>query len=365
MGGPRRNDTNRIGDPGSQFEDQSDDIPQPINPRMYSVRSGIFRYLYPHPLLCGPNGTIRVMPDHPHEGECVEPSDTSLPLNFTGLLGPEYPPATVAGPRPLPEVIATSTVLSGTTSSGKDPTIAQSFGGICAYDGHRAGVGRVVTDATWHHFVNINLIGDVTVGAGQPKRVGFLWSAAGQQHLENIKAYFRNLAIYLARPANISCMRSRMLWSLIYSHRVLEAVLTTRDVKLAEVQPKTLHLIGTHARDVLGRLAGHCQSVRIVIDLIPQRWRELIPQIDPWVVPEQPFRDDGVPWSDVTPALDIALGGALVALNEAFRMPDFERDPKIDDAAILKVAERGAEQSMTIAMDSMAKTLEVMQRLTR
>ena len=26
---------------------------------------------FPHPLLCGPRGVIRVMPDHPHEGQCT------------------------------------------------------------------------------------------------------------------------------------------------------------------------------------------------------------------------------------------------------------------------------------------------------
>jgi hypothetical protein len=154
MTGERRNDTNRIGSsPESQFDDQSDDVPQVINPRIYSRRTGLFRYTFPHPLLCGPNGVIRVMPDHPHEGECVEPSNNSLQINeFGAAQGPEYPAANDGGARPLPEIISTSSVLAGTTSSGKDPTVAHTFGGICAYDGHRAGVGRVVTDATLASF---------------------------------------------------------------------------------------------------------------------------------------------------------------------------------------------------------------------
>lgn len=62
---PRRNDTNRIGhDPGSQFNDQSDDVPQPITPKLYRVGVGIWEAVFPHPLLCGPGGTIKVMPDH-------------------------------------------------------------------------------------------------------------------------------------------------------------------------------------------------------------------------------------------------------------------------------------------------------------
>ena len=31
--------------------------------------------------------------------------------------------------------------------------------GQATYDGHRADVGRVVCDSTWHHFVNVNLTG--------------------------------------------------------------------------------------------------------------------------------------------------------------------------------------------------------------
>jgi hypothetical protein len=140
------------------------------------------------------------MPDHPHEGECVEPSDTGLQLTFAGALSAEFPNASGGGARPLPEVISSSTVLSGTTSGGKSPTLPQTFGGSCAYNGHRAAVGGVVTDATWHHFVNINLVGDLGAGPLDPKRLGFLHSAAGQADLEEVRAYFRNLAVWLAPP---------------------------------------------------------------------------------------------------------------------------------------------------------------------
>ena len=97
------------------------------------------------------------MPDHPHEGECVEPTDTNDAIDFGAPQGPEFPPATAGGVRPLPHVISTNTVPGGNVAelngALKDPTVPHSFGGICAYDGHLAGVGRVVTDATWHHFL--------------------------------------------------------------------------------------------------------------------------------------------------------------------------------------------------------------------
>lgn len=366
MGGMRRNDTNRLGhDATSQFDDQSDDIPQPLTPKMYSVVNGFFRYSFPHPLLCGPRGVIRVFPDHPHEGECIAPNDTSQSLAYTAPIGAEYPNATDAGPRPVPEVIATLHVLAGTTSGSKDPTQAHSFGGICAYDGHRAGVGRVVTDSTWHHFVNVNLIGDTgAMPASNPKRQGFLATSAGQAVLDDIKAYFRNLAVWLARPANISCMRSRLLWSLVYNDRVLEAVLTTRQVQLSEFSTKTLWLIGRHARDVLGRYASRCQSRRIILELFPIEWVKRFPRIDPWEGPrEEELATDGVPWLDLDPLLDVGLGGALVAINEKFAVPAQQEVEKLRDRDINSVAERGAAAALEVGVRSFAGTMNMVSGL--
>ena len=62
MTGPRRNDTNELGhDPGSQFSDQSDDVPQSLDVVLYSTFIGALRAArYPHPLLCGRTGRIDV-----------------------------------------------------------------------------------------------------------------------------------------------------------------------------------------------------------------------------------------------------------------------------------------------------------------
>lgn len=56
--GPGRFDTNQEGhDSGYQFNDQSDDIPQAIDPKMYTTSiAGIREAVYPHPVLCGPKG---------------------------------------------------------------------------------------------------------------------------------------------------------------------------------------------------------------------------------------------------------------------------------------------------------------------
>lgn len=347
MNGPRRNDTNRIGaSPGSQFNDQSDDLPQPLQLKLYSVKSGIWKYTFPHPLLCGPMGRIDVFPDHPHEGECVAPANVG---DFD-----EWPDGVSGNPRPLGEVIATSSVLSGTVSGTKDPTIPHTFGAIAAYDGHRAGVGRVVTDATWHHFVNVNLIGEV--GAAPPKNQGFLATPSGLAHLAKIRAYYRNIAVWISRPERISCMNVRLLWTLLWQHRVIEAVTTRLDVSLKEVSLSYLIDLGRHARDVLGKFASQCQSRRLALDItLPLLVAEFIPLFDPWrpFDPREPQPGpDPIPWFDAEPFLDAALGGALLALREQYPDPSPKQVERIEKELEALIA-RGATVGVSRAARSM------------
>ncbi|WP_210479504.1 hypothetical protein [Naasia sp. SYSU D00948] len=359
MGGPRRNDTNR----GGLFNDQSDDVPQVIAPKMYAA-GHFFRISYPHPLLCGPRGVIRVMPDHPHEGECVEPTDTSQNLPSGG---PEYPPATDGGSRPLPEVISMSTVPSGNRgglpSGDKRPTHAQIFGGICAYDGHRAGVGRAITDATWHHFVNINLVGMVTPDAPEFDK-GFLGSLSGLSHLEDIRAYFRNLAVWGTRAERIRCMNTRLALDIVFDGHVLEAVLTTSHADLAELSPFALKLVGVHARDALGRRASQCQSFRLVLDLVLQRAiPDLVPDVDPWR-PDRKERPETT-WVDGSALADIALGAALVELRRRIGDPTPDR-ADIDEDEVAEVMARGADRGVELALRTLEEELsEVRDRFRR
>jgi hypothetical protein len=367
MDGARRNDTNRTGhDPSSQFNDQSDDVPQSIQPRLYHRRINVLvEARFPHPLLCGPGGVINVLPDHPHEGECVVPGDLTATYAPDGSA--EYPPAP-DGSTPAPEIIAQASVQAGNNAFNdadntptKQATQAHSFGVICAYDGHRAGVGRVVTDATWHHFVNINLIGQIGLPETTVKGQGFLWSAVGQAHLEAIKAYYRNIAVWIARVGDHVCFRRKLLWGLLYQHRIMEAVFATPDVTLERANVKTLYEIGVFARDVLGRSASRCQSERIIIDLVWPRLPDLIPDLDPWFPFPEPGPDPPpVPWLDPTPLLTLALGGALIALREAFPFPDPELAEQVDkegDALI----ERGAAYGLRLGLESFAESLKAQQ----
>jgi hypothetical protein len=110
-----------------------------------------------------------------------------------------------------------STIVGRTVDALKGPLNPRTFGAIRAYDGHRASVGRVVVDATWHHFFNINLTGELG-DPGPIKNLGFLATPAGQAAFADIKTYFRNIAVWLARPSNQSGMAWRALWWARWHH---------------------------------------------------------------------------------------------------------------------------------------------------
>ena len=365
MSDPRRNDTNRPGhDAGSQFDDQSDDIPQTIQPKLYSSRwGGFWRETYPHPLLCSPLGRISVLPDHPHEGECVEPA------NLTGNYidgTPEFPGGIA------PEVIAWSTVLAGNTAGGsKQATQAQTFGAICAYDGHKANVGRVVTDATWHHFVNVNLIGEQfdfegNRGSGEhsSKVNGFLSSTSGQQHLAQIKHYFINIGVWIARKDNHSCFNSRFIWQLIFQHRIIEAATDNPGIRFDKISPALLYSIGTHATDVLGRKASQCRRLRLIIDIFEVVHPPLAELIDPWR-PKRDFEPNPpIPWFDYNPVIAMAIAGGLIAVRDNFVNDKIKNANKISSKDILSVFTEGAGRGTELAMNTLTDDLRKMESLT-
>ena len=139
---------------------QGDATIQPIQwERDQTVYTGRFyAQSRPHPVLCHPTlGPIDVMPDHAHEGLCVPEPDLNAPKKFNDE--PEYPDAIDGGAKPAPEIIAYGSNLgSPPYTFGKGPQPARSRNPMIAvYDGHRAGVGRVATDSTWHHWMDVNI----------------------------------------------------------------------------------------------------------------------------------------------------------------------------------------------------------------
>jgi hypothetical protein len=262
---PEWNNTLREGaTPGFQFVDQSDDVPQPTRLRHYPVWTSYPWWFYrsqPHPILCGKNGPIDVFPDHQHEGEAVAP--TSYPAA-------EWPSS--SGFQPKVDVIAWGPVISPDANPGRE------IGLVSVYDGHRADVGRVVADSTWHHWFDINLD-------------GFPGSTSGQAHLDQILCYFLNCAVWLAPAKRQRAMRNAMVWGSIWRH------------PFVDMAPyKHVRILGASAFDVFGRYAPQCLMRSWLIDLLSPRLLEKLELQRP------------VPRPFPIPFEEVALGAALEPL---------------------------------------------------
>ncbi|HTP66207.1 MAG TPA: hypothetical protein VMJ66_12525 [Geobacteraceae bacterium] len=228
--GADRMDTIQPGLDGKfMFENQSDDIPQPIEPKWYEKDHGCKFACprggrYPHPLLCSPAGPVIYLPDHMHEGICEVP-DNLEGRTFTsgGKTFQEYPACPSTDVPLAPEIVAMGTVIGGHPTPAFNCEIhtpsdvlteSRTFGLIGAWDGHKVGRGRVVVDSTFHHFVNINLTGDFYlsqvpgVAPDDQRYFGFyvLDPATGgrmpNREYLNIQWYFRNIVYWLIPEKN-------------------------------------------------------------------------------------------------------------------------------------------------------------------
>ena len=365
MRDPERNDTNRNPtDPSlpTMVDTQQDEVPQGIEPKYYyRLRSRWASTRYPHPLLCGRSGAITVLPDHPHEGECRLPYETDRTLSFDGASFVEWPVplAGPAGTRLMPEIIAESTVIAGTISGAKDPAASQRFGAICAYDVDKTGVGRVVTDATWHHFVNMNVWGF----PGFPGSISDSTSVYGK-----VTDYWRNIAKWLSPPGKRRCVRRAALWYTAWNDLLVETIGDGNIIHVEKAPIKIIHELGHLTRLVIARDFGPCDELLFTLPL-PER--VVIPELawpfDPWVpavIPRPRPGPDPLPWLDTEAILDIAMGGAMAALREAFPVAD----PAIRDKALEAmdgIMERGAAIALSRAAPGMEQEAKRMTSIAR
>jgi hypothetical protein len=207
-GGPERADTLQPDADGMyNFDSQSDDIPQPLLPVGGT-----------HPLLQSPNGPITKFPDHMHEGEVLgsggvpgqEPWTLKDTPTFMGHTFVEYP--TLNGHQEVPAVIAKGKIIKNhTTPRAGAPCEDRNFFSdtsltsedreiniLSVYDGHAVGVGRVITDSSFHHYMDLNLVGD-PCSSTSARKLGFQ-TAAGKPTLDGMATFFTKAAQWLAGP---------------------------------------------------------------------------------------------------------------------------------------------------------------------
>ncbi|TNF61595.1 MAG: hypothetical protein EP306_06230 [Burkholderiales bacterium] len=228
----------------------------------------------PHPVLCHPTlGPIDVMPDHAHEGLCVPNPNLSANKKFRNE--PEYPNATDGGPKPQPQIIAYGSNLDSDDwnfAKGAQPGRSNNPM-IAVYDGHRAGVGRVATDSTWHHWMDVNINA---------------LRAANNDDWKKISRYFINLALWLNPPG----FSTRCLYlSVVASH--------FESVGFQEYHPgASTAELGRALRLHLGKVYGPCWVTERIWELahelrqIPQRHlMELGKRFEGSDIDEEDFED--------------------------------------------------------------------------
>jgi hypothetical protein len=325
-GGPTRHDTLRAGaTAGFQFNDQSDDTPQIIAPKRYYNPfdfSVIRRRWRPHPVLCGRNGIIDVLPDHMHEGWIVEPTAAAIaasPAEWPGGVGPE--------------IIAHATVIPHSTDGS--PVTGKTFGVLGAYNGHPQGVGRIVVDATWHHWFNINLVGFNTASA----------------HYDRIRNFFWNVGLWLAPAAKQTAMFNAAVYGLPWLQPFNE--LNSQLDVIA---------LGFAGVDAIGRRASQCVATDWLIDLLPIKLREVYRYRPfPPNPPDPPFRP-------LEFLREFALGGALREVMRAFGPDNIPKEAPAEkevEAIIQRGAAAGLEELIKLESRGLEESKGILDQLSR
>ncbi len=361
-GGEERIDTN-VPNPvtGNDFDNQSDAHPQRVYPTWYEDGS-IFRSL-PHPLLAGPGRAVTHLPDHPHEGKCVVPSSLD-PTEFPGGVAPEI----VAW--------AVSAGAAFDHGSAKVAVRPQLFGVVGAYDGHRAGpghtgVGRVVVDSTWHHWLNINLNGTGSGLLADGTAPSGLYDGGGNPtpEYEEIRAYFRNIARWLRRRTVVRCwfighlVVERLRWPLVEEIPPLPDPQFDQLVAVGEAVAARLEDVSgppavTEAVLELASMVGDDSSLGALFDAFSDR--------------NGNDRPDGL--LDRRPVAMALLGGAMTRLGQvvptdpaaaAAAIAELVGDAEGERAvlALAEVAAAGARDGLRHAAEELDRSLDAAQHL--
>ncbi|MEL6533915.1 MAG: hypothetical protein AAFQ98_00820 [Bacteroidota bacterium] len=331
-----RNDTNEAkpGEPRSYwFRDEEDEYPQRIYPRFYGADPNIL----PHPVLSSPtnihpDGVLNTMPDHPHEGQCKEETTFVVTDPKTGL---EHSIDT--------QNIAISVVKGGNvaeTSSKKDPTIPHCFPSIGVFDGRPGNVGRIVVDATWHHFLNYNL------------------SEFDERTMQQIHKYFKNIAVWITRKKKMFCLYRRPIVKGLATERIIEASTFQPDLTAKDLPLNELSVIGGHLRNVVANMVNPAFAQEFTSEMFLKISPQMAEQLD--VFSPNKKEKVGAPWVNQEVLADIALGYATVQLRDQLgeltepigEKMELEIDRLFEEG--LKAGLARATESMETAFSSMA-----------
>jgi len=303
---------------GYQFTDQSDRTPQELileYTRSASYYPQLSMVKYPHPVMCGPEGPIDVFPDHEHEGAAIEPS--SYPSSDW--------PSDSGGYQPKVNVVAHAEAVDTRFNSQGD-----TWGVVGTYDGHRAEidgspVGRIVADATWHHWFDINLDGFYSPQA-PPKT---------KDIIKQIEAYYLNVAVWLAPKERQKEMRNAACWSSIFVDPLI----------MFDLRSITPTYFGAVARNAIGQWAPQCTIRQWTLGTFPRNVRLELEELRSSSTQELRF-----PF----PLEDIALGSAVGNLVDEFSSDGQTVEEYVGDEVLNEVF----EEAGTTAIERFEQEME-------
>lgn len=327
-----------------------------VRPTMYplSWQSISFRHSTPHPVMCGRDGPITVLPDH--TGRLADPAtiDLTARASVAGTVVVEYPRRD--GSRVPPQVIAI----------GTNQADGSEYGVASVYDGHLvtdvpSGVGRIVVDTTRRYAADLDryavphdaVRAAITAGNTPPAD-----QVALADHWRQLKDYLQNVAIWLARQR--TQRRIRQLGLLLAANHV-DALMTWRPVEPEGAVKRLPYLrdLGNRAQDAFHRIAPRYQRDAVTADVLRR-----LPVYD-HLQPAPSLEQVSAPlWQlrlfDSALVEQVALGGAVDALH---RMVSEREYMDVSGERLDAIARAGAEAAMAVLIAELRAGVETMTAL--
>jgi hypothetical protein len=199
---------------------------------------------------------------------------------------------------------------------------------VGVYDGERVGLGRVVVDSTWHHWFSYNLSGLQDLSPG---------------YFAGILDYYRNVAMWLATPAQRKWMLFAATWGVLVGTQpgAFDAVLGVRR-------------LGERVVDVIGRTAPQCVLDELVatVAMLPNQ------------VPSKETDDRSWIWALSSIKLtQLIVGGiAMRMVGESHRLFEDKvrgREIRVDGDQIRRLGDEGLELARRELADAIAEGSEM------
>lgn len=327
-----------------------------VRPTMYplSWQSISFRHSTPHPIMCGRDGPITVLPDHAGRVEDPTRIDLTARVRVAGSVAVEYPRCGTT--RVPPQVIATGT----SRFDGCE------FGVASAYDGHLVtevpgGVGRVVVDTARRFPRDLDryaaphdaVRAAITAGGTPPAE-----QVALADHWRQLKDYYQNVAMWLARAG--AQRRIRQLGLLLAANHV-DALMTWRPIEPESPVKRLPYLrdLGIRAQDAFHRIAPRYHRDAVAADVLRRlpiyEHLQPLPFLEPVAAPLWQLR-----LFDSTLVEQVALGGAVDALHRSVSERGYMDVPgeRLDE-----VARAGAQAASAVLVAELRAGVETMNAL--